>query len=74
MLEIGDIITLDANGRDYLVLKDVNYNGTTYYYLMTTDKPVEVAIVKLEQKDGETVIVTITDEEEIDAIMKLTAE
>ena len=74
MLEVGDIITLEADGRDYLVLKDVNYNGTTYYYLITTDKPVEIAIVKLEQRDGETVIVTITDQNTLDAIMELTVE
>lgn len=74
MLEVGDIITLESDGRDYLVLKDVNYNNTNYFYLMTTDKPVEIAIVKLEQKDGESVIVTVTDKETIDGIMELTAE
>lgn len=74
MLEEGEIITLDSNGKDYIVLKHIVYNNINYYYLMTSQKPTEVAIVKLAQtQNGTSVIVTVTDKQEIDVIMKLTA-
>ena len=74
MLEEGEIITLDSNGKDYIVVKSIIYNNINYYYLMTTKKPIEVAIVKLAQtQNGTPVIVTVTDKQEIDIIMKLTA-
>lgn len=69
-LEVGEIITLDSNGRDYLVVKDVNYNNKDYYYLMSAKKPVEILIVELKVQDGREVIETVTDKDELTNIMK----
>ena len=29
--EVGEIITLDSNGKDYLVVKEVNYDNKFLY-------------------------------------------
>ena len=71
MLEVGDIITLETNNKDYLVVTDTVYNNTDYYVLMTIEKPAEAVIAKLDKsEDGDSIIVTITDDAEIDGVMK----
>lgn len=73
MLEEGEIITLDTNGKEYIVLKQIINNDINYYYLMTTKKPVEVAIVKLLlTQNGVPVITTVTDKQELDVVLKST--
>lgn len=74
ILNEGDIITLNANGKDYIVIKNVFYNNVNYYYLMTTDKPVEVNIVKLlVNSEGTPIIETVTEPNELNTIVKLVA-
>ena len=73
-LEIGEIITLDSDGKDYLVVKEVEYNNKNYYYLMSTKKPVEILIVEFKVQDGKEVIETVTNRDELDNIMKIVAE
>ena len=46
ILEEGEVIKLNTNGKDYVVLKKVNCNNTNSYYLMTLNKPTEVLVVK----------------------------
>ena len=71
MLEVGDIITLETNNKDYLVVTDTVYNNITYYVLMTVGNPSEAVIAKIDKADdGDSVIVTITDDVEIDGVMK----
>lgn len=75
ILEEGDVITLDANGKDYLVIKTIEYNNENYYYMMTVKKPVEISIIKLAKNEqGQEIIVTVTDQHELEKIMKLTAK
>lgn len=70
-LEIGEIITLDSDGKDYLVVKEVEYNNKNYYYLMSVKKPVEILIVELTIQDGREVIETVTDKDELNNIIKM---
>ena len=74
ILDAGDVITLDANGKDYIVVKKVNINSHDYYYLMTIEKPMEIAIVELlVNADGKQEIKTVTDQNLIDTILKNTS-
>ncbi len=73
-LEVGEVLNLKINNRDYIVLKDVVYNNANYYYLMSVDKPVDIKIVTLDMKDGKEVLETVTDKELVLEIMKLTKE
>ena len=73
-LEVGEVLNLKINNRDYIVLKDVVYNNANYYYLMSVDKPVDIKIVTLNMKDGKEVLETVTDKELVLEIMKLTKE
>ena len=73
-LEVGEVLNLKINNRDYIVLKDVVYDNANYYYLMSVDKPVDIKIVTLNMKDGKEVLETVTDKELVLEIMKLTKE
>ena len=74
ILDAGEVITLDANGKDYMVVKKVNINSRDYYYLMTIEKPMEIAIVELlVNADGKQEIKTVTDQNLIDTILKNTS-
>jgi hypothetical protein len=72
--EVGEIITLDSNGKDYLVVKEVNYDNKNYYYLMTAKKPLEILIVELKVQDGREVVETVTDKDVLNNVMKLISE
>lgn len=75
ILKEGEVITLNTNGKDYVVLKKVNYNNTNYYYLMTLDKPTEVLVVKISvNSNNEPIIITVTDKKELETLMKITSE
>lgn len=75
ILKEGEVITLNTNGKDYVVLKKVNYNNTNYYYLMTLNKPTEVLVVKISvNSNNEPIIITVTDKKELETLMKITSE
>ena len=75
MLEEGEVITLDSNGKDYIVIKKVNYKNENYYYMMTIKKPIEVLIIKLGKNDlGQEIIITETDKNIIEEIIKIYTE
>ncbi len=71
-LEMGEIITLDSNGKDYIVMKTIKNENKDYYYLMTKQKPAEVLLVKMQYENGEPILTTITDENEFRRIMEKT--
>ena len=71
-LEVGEVLNLKINNRDYIVLKDVVYDNANYYYLMSVDKPVDIKIVTLNMKDGKEVLETVTDKSLLERIMKAT--
>ncbi len=72
ILEEGDIINLNFNNKDYIVVKNISHNGVSYSYLMTTEKPVEVCIVKLaNDESGNQVLENVTDPTELEKIIAL---
>ena len=74
-LEVGEIITLDTMGKDYIVLKKILYNNTNYAYLMTTAKPTEILVVKLVQsQNGTPLIMNVVDSQELNTIMTIVAQ
>ena len=63
-LEKGELITL-SDGKEYAVIDTCNINNTIYVYIMTTDQPLEMAIVKESiDADGKVNLVTVNDREE----------
>lgn len=69
-LDEGQIVTLD-NNKDYIVVKSVVFNETTYVYLMTDRKPLEVLIVKLQDVDGSQILKVVDSKEELEEIINL---
>jgi hypothetical protein len=67
-IEEGERIVLNDN-IEYLALKSCILNGYTYIILMTTQKPIEVKIVKELVKDNEIYLKEI-EEKEIDIVLK----
>ena len=75
ILEEGEVIKLNTNGKDYVVLKKVNCNNTNYYYLLTLNKPTEVLVDKISvNSNNEPIIITVTDKDELDALIKISGE
>ena len=73
-LEEGEIITLNDDGKDYVVVKEVEFNNKNYYYLMSAKKPVKILIVEFKVQDGREVIETVTDRDELESIITIVAE
>lgn len=69
-LEEGQLITLD-NNKDYIIIKQVEYNGIIYFYLMTDKKPLEILIVKLQEENGSQILKVIDSKEELKEIINL---
>lgn len=69
-LDEGQIVTLD-NNKDYIVVKSVVFNETTYVYLMTNRKPLEVLIVKLQDVGGSQILKVVDSKEELEEIINL---
>jgi uncharacterized protein YrzB (UPF0473 family) len=72
-----DIITItDEEGNEYEleVLSTLEYNGATYLALVPADDgdesegELEVSILKKVMEDGEEILVTVDDEEEMEAV------
>ncbi len=72
---IGDIVTLtDDEGveSEYELIGETECDGNTYYALAPTDNDEEYVILKLEcDEDGETILSTITDDDEFDRVASI---
>lgn len=67
-LEIGNVIQL-SDGLDYAVVQKIVVNKINYFYMITTNAPLQTIIVKQKDVDGEIVLETVVDEEELDYIL-----
>lgn len=73
-----DFITLtDEDGKEYELekLSEVEYNGASYLALVPADQSeeeeLEVCILKKTVEDGEELLVTVDDEQELQAVYDL---
>ena len=66
-IEEGQIIALDDN-KEYLVLKKVDSNNTTYVYLVTTQQPIEVQFMKESVSDDSVTLLPLDNSELADII------
>lgn len=74
-MELYDILTLEDD-KDYLIANMVDYNDSTYLYLMEVDKNEEVIeenqlIVRRVVHEGEESVVKVTNDEEYKTVAKL---
>lgn len=75
----ADFITItDEEGKEFELelLSSVEYNGATYLALLPADADedegeLEVSILKQVAEDGEDVLVTVDDDEELEAVYAL---
>lgn len=70
MLEEGLIITLD-NHKQYIIVKMVEWKNQEYYYLLSTQKPIENLIVKGNVHNNGMNFQTISDSEEFATVMNM---
>ncbi|MEE0682929.1 MAG: hypothetical protein UC703_00805 [Bacilli bacterium] len=70
MLEEGLIITLD-NHKQYIIVKMVEWKNQEYYYLLSTQKPIENLIVKGTVHNNVMNFQTISDSEEFATVMNM---
>lgn len=70
MLEEGLIITLD-NHKQYIVVKMVEWKNQEYYYLLSTQKPIENLIVKGTVHNNVMNFQSVSDSSEFETVMNL---
>ena len=70
MLEEGLIITLD-NHKQYIVVKVVEWKNQEYYYLLSTQKPIENLIVKGTVHNNVMNFQSVSDSSEFETVMNL---
>ncbi len=75
----SDYITImDDDGKEYEleVLSTLEYNGSTYLAVVPAEEDMnpEVIIFKSVEEDGEPILCTIEDEDELDAVNALIME
>ena len=70
MLEEGLIITLD-NQKQYIVVKMVEWKNQEYYYLLSTQKPIENLIVKGTVHNNVMNFQSVSDSSEFETVMNL---
>lgn len=61
--EEGDIIKLQDD-KEYVILGTVPVNKETYLYLITTNEPLEMELVKLTKINDKESVTNVTDIEE----------
>lgn len=74
-----DLITItDEDGKEYELekLSTVEYNGSLYYALVPAEtddeeEELEVSILKGVQENGEEILCTVDDEEELETVYEL---
>ena len=74
-----DLITItDEDGKEYELekLSTVEYNGSLYYALVPAEtddeeEELEVSILKAVQENGEEILCTVDDEEELEKVYEL---
>ncbi len=70
MLEEGLIITLD-NHKQYIIVKMVEWKNQEYYYLLSTQKPIENLIVKGTVHNNVMNFQSVSDSSEFETVMNL---
>lgn len=68
MLEVGKIVSL-SNDKNYVVINIMELHNIKYVFLISDSKPLEVVIGVEKEKNGETVLEEIKDNDELDYIL-----
>lgn len=68
MLEVGQIVELE-NGKEYIVINEMELHNLKYVFLMSNSKPLDMVIGTLREVDGEAIISEVKDNDELDYIL-----
>ena len=74
------VVLTDENGQEIELehLDTVEYKGTTYMAFIPAEMSVEdsseLIIMKVEEEDGEDILVTLDDEDELDEMFQIFSE
>ena len=80
MEERDDVIVLtdeEGNEADFMVIDGVEYNGKTYLMLVSADEAddeSEAIMLRIEEEEGEEILVSVDDEDEFKAVAALFEE
>jgi hypothetical protein len=69
---MNEIIMLD--GREFLVVERVNFFGYNYIYAYALDDTNDYTILRETVTDGKKFVTSVTDDEEIEEILKMIAK
>ncbi len=67
-----DIIILD--GREFLIVEKVEYQGSNYLYVIATDGTNDITVLTEYKKDDKIYVKSITDKDLIDKVFLLVAQ
>ena len=68
MLENGEIVNL-SNNKEYVVVNTIKLHNTTYVFLVSNFKPVDIVIATEKIVDDNIVLDEVTNTEELDYIL-----
>ena len=69
---MNEIIILD--GREFLVVERVNFFGYNYIYAYALDDTNDYTVLRETVADGKKFVTSVTDDEEIEEILKMIAK
>lgn len=69
---MNEIIILD--GREFLVVERVNFFGYNYIYAYALDDTNDYTVLRETVTDGKKFVTSVTDDEEIEEILKMIAK
>lgn len=69
--ELIDVTLLELNGKDFVVIAEIEYNDVNYLYAVSDDEDEEVVLLRESIEDGEEYIESVEDENEYNEILDL---
>lgn len=68
----GGYYSIEIDDEEYLIYKEFEIDGDTYYYLINVDDPADIMFRKQLIEDGEEFMIGLDDEDEFDLVFTYT--
>ncbi len=65
---------IELEGKEYIIVKEINFNNVTYVYLANSNNPKDFCIRKVINKDNSDVITGLDSDKEFTMALRLFSE